>query len=60
MEDIHALEVSKADRARWELVPQREREEKQVGGCRSWARHAGLVLVVHLCVHAGLGFPGLL
>lgn len=37
LEDIHALEVSKADKARWEQVPPREREEKQVGpgGCCS-------------------------
>lgn len=29
LEDIHAIEVSKADTARWERVPQKEREEKQ-------------------------------
>jgi hypothetical protein len=42
LEDIHALEVSKADRQRWEAVPQREREEKQVGagtgGCLAGTR----------------------
>lgn len=31
LEDIHALEVSKADKARWEQVPPREKQEKQVG-----------------------------
>lgn len=29
LEDIHALEVSKADKARWEQVPPREKQEKQ-------------------------------
>lgn len=34
LEDIHALEVSKADAARWAAVPPREQQEKQVGVMR--------------------------
>lgn len=60
LEDIHAIEVSKADAAKWAALPQREREEKQVasragGRVAAWQRLCLLWLgLLHCRAHAAL------